>query len=166
MRDGVRATMPSGVRGRDGRREAVAERRPDDALLGDDPGDQLGRRHVEGRVPDVRPGRGDQLAADPEDLVGRPLLDLDRVAVRGRQVDRRRRRATRNGMPWRAARTASGYVPTLFAVSPFAATRSAPDDHDVDLAAAHQRAAATSGISVCGTPACSSSQAVRRAPWR
>ena len=56
---------------------------------------------------------------------------------------------TKNGMPWRAASTASVYVPTLFAVSPLAATRSAPDEDHVDLARAISGPAAMSGMSVC-----------------
>ena len=56
-------------------------------------------------------------------------------------------------------------MPILFAVSPLAAIRSAP----VKIASTSPRAiirpAAESAITVCGIPASSSSQAVRRAPW-
>src|SRR6188768_1196605 len=67
-------------------------------------------------------------------------------------------------MPWRAASTASGYVPTLLAVSPFAAIRSAPTITTSTSPVAMRWPAATSGSSVCGTPAWASSQAVSRAP--
>ena len=39
-----------------------------------------------------------------------------------------------------------------------------PDEDHVDLAAGHEEPAATSGISVCGTPDWVSSHAVNRAP--
>jgi hypothetical protein len=55
--------------------------------------------------------------------------------------------ATRNGMPWRAARTASEYVPTLFAVSPFAATRSQPTTTASTIPAAMAPPAAASAMS-------------------
>ena len=73
---------------------------------------------------------------------------------------------TTNGMPWRAARTASVYVPILFAVSPFAAIRSAPTRITSTSPPAMSGPAAMSGMSVWGTPACLSSHAVSRAPWR
>ena len=58
------------------------------------------------------------------------------------------------------------YVPTLLAVSPLAATRSAPTRTTSTSPRAIRCPAATSGSSVCGTPAWASSQVVSRAPWR
>ena len=68
-------------------------------------------------------------------------------------------------MAGRPARPAE-YVPTLLAVSPLAATRSAPTRTTSTSPRAIRGPAATSAISVCGTPAWASSQAVSRAPWR
>ncbi len=152
---------------------ATASARPaanggaDDALLGDDPADQLGRRDVERRVANLGAGRRDR---------GRPGSSGPRRRVAPRSRSRRRRRwRGRSRSSGRRRRTgsrgarrgrASGYVPTLFAVSPFAATRSAPTITTSTSPPRISEPAATSGISVCGTPACSSSQAVRRAPWR
>ena len=58
------------------------------------------------------------------------------------------------------------YVPTLLAVSPLAATRSAPTRMTSTSPRAIRCPAATSGSSACGTPAWASSQVVSRAPWR
>ncbi len=69
---------------------------------------------------------------------GLALLDDDVVAGRCRQVDRAVGAQMKNGTSLRAASTASVYVPTLLAVSPLAATRSAPTRIEVDLAARHQ----------------------------
>jgi hypothetical protein len=55
-------------------------------------------------------------------------------------------------------------VPTLVAVSPFRAIRSAPTRHTSTFPSAISPAAAPSGITVCGIPACTSSQAVSRLP--
>ena len=85
---GSRASMPSARVPVRGLAQAGLERTAQDALLGDDAGDQLGRRDVEGRVADLGPGRGDADAAELEDLVGGPLLDHDRRAVRRGEVDR------------------------------------------------------------------------------
>ena len=79
-------------------REAGLERSAEDALLGDDAGDELGRRDVEGRVADVGAGRGDADAAELEDLVGGPLLDRDAP----------RRRASRGRPSWSARRRRTG----------------------------------------------------------
>src|SRR5438105_2344689 len=65
-------------------------------------------------------------------------------------------------MPWCAASTASPYVPILFAVSPFAAIRSAPVRTQSTSPAAIRDAAAASAMTVCGIPALSSSHARRR----
>ena len=78
-------------------------------------------------------------AAESEDLVGRPLLDRDRrrrPASRGRPSSSGRRRRT--GCRGGRRATASGYVPTLFAVSPLAATRSAPTRTTSTSPRAHQ----------------------------
>ena len=65
------------------RRSDCLVRGAQDTLVGDDAGDQLGRRHVERRVADVRVGRRDAHAAERQDLVRRPLLDRDGGAGRG-----------------------------------------------------------------------------------
>ena len=71
---------------------------------------------------------------------------------------------TYRGIPWDRASTAREYVPILFAVSPFAAIRSAPVTTRSTSPAAINDAAAESAITVCGTSAASSSQAVSLAP--
>src|ERR671934_144871 len=63
------------------------------------------------------------------------------------------------------ASTASGYVPILFATSPFAAIRSAPTTTASTSPPAISEPAITSATSVHGMPSRSSSQAVRRLPW-
>jgi hypothetical protein len=55
-------------------------------------------------------------------------------------------------------------VPTLLAVSPLAAMRSAPTITRRPAPRISSRPAALSAMSVCGTPAARSSQAVSR-PW-
>ena len=109
-----------------------------DALLGHDRGDQLRGRDVERRVARREAG---------SDLRRVALLDRDRRPRRRREVERRasarRRRTGRRGG---RARTASPYVPTLFAVSPFAAIRSAPVSTQSTSPAAISDAAAASAI--------------------
>lgn len=73
--------------------------------------------------------------------------------------------ATRKGTPCRAATDASPYVPTLLAVSPLAAIRSAPVMTAPTWPDANSDATAVSGSSVVGMPSRVSSQVVRRAPW-
>ena len=105
------------------------------------------------------------LYAGPRGHLGRvPLLDLDAGpgGVSVSTVDSGA--ATTNGMPARAAASASGYVPTLLATSPLAAIRSAP----TTTASTRPRAISDGrrrrrrpGRS---TPSAASSQAVSRAP--
>ena len=90
--------------------QAGLERTAQDALLGDDAGDQLGRRDVEGRVADVGPGRGDADAAELEDLVGGRAprsRSPSRPRWRGRPSwsGRRRRTGSRAGRRARPAGT-------------------------------------------------------------
>ena len=59
--------------------------------------------------------------------------------------------------PWCAAITAREKVPILLAVSPFAATLSAPTTTASTLPAAIRDAAAESVMSVAGRPSCTSS---------
>ena len=73
---------------------------------------------------------------------------------------------TTSGRSWWAASTASEYVPTLFATSPFAAIRSAPVTTRSTSPRPMNDAAAPSTITECGMPSCSSSQAVSLLPWR
>src|SRR5215813_5184468 len=62
-------------------------RRPEDAPLGDDAGNQLVRRDVECRIPDVR-ARGRQLgAADVGDLARAALLDRNMTPVGRGEID-------------------------------------------------------------------------------
>ena len=69
-----------------------------------------------------------------------------------------------NGTPaWRAA-SASEKVPTLLAVSPLAATRSAPATTTSAKPRARSEAAAESTINRCGAPIRASSQVVSRPP--
>ena len=63
-----RAGGSRGCRGRDRNGELRSERRPEDAGLGDDRGDEVMRRHVEGRVDGRRLGRRDRQPADGGDL--------------------------------------------------------------------------------------------------
>ena len=67
-------------------------------------------------------------------------------------------------MPFAAASAASAYVPILFAVSPFAAMRSAPVTTAPTLPDAISAPAAESTISVAGMPSRANSHAVSRAP--
>lgn len=97
-------------------------------------------------------GRSSMTISSP-DLVSRSIV------VRGA--------ATRNFTPWCFARTAKPYVPILFAVSPLAATRSAPTTiANISLfLLARSAAAIESVISVDGILSCTNSNAVSRAPW-
>src|SRR3954470_20473979 len=72
----------------DGFAKGRAERRPVDALLGDDRRDVAVGRDVEGRVGGANARRGDPPAADVCHLVRGALLDRDLVAGGQRQVDR------------------------------------------------------------------------------
>lgn len=139
---------------REGARRGVP---PEDPRLGDDSGDEVRRRHVEGGVPHADPRRGDLLPLKVGDLLGGALLDHDAGARRGGRVERGARGGDVKGGPvvarghgvavrawgspgvwrgrafrWRApsgANLGKGRpcgVPILLAVSPFAATRSAP----------------------------------------
>jgi hypothetical protein len=73
--------------------------------------------------------------------------------------------ATKKGMSWKAAATASEKVPTLLAASPLAATRSAPTTTASTRPDAISAAAAESHSRVAGSPSWASSYAVSRAPW-
>ena len=66
--------------------------------------------------------------------------------------------------PQRRALTASDSVPILLAVSPLAATRSAPVTTASTRPAASSAPAALSATSVAGRPSCTSSYAVSREP--
>ena len=72
--------------------------------------------------------------------------------------------ATKKGTWAASAAKASGYVPTLFAVSPLQAIRSAPTTTQPILPLESNEAAAASGSNVTGMPSCRSSQAVSLAP--
>ena len=81
--------------------------RPDDALLGDDAGDQLGRGDVEGGVVDVDAVGGGLAAEAVGDLARVALLDRDGRAVgesTGRRCSTARRRRTGCRGPWPAGR--------------------------------------------------------------
>ena len=79
-----------------------------DAALGHQRPHELGGRHVERGVAHRRAGHGEQRAECGADLVRAALLDLDRVAVRQRPVDRRgRARRPRTGCPAAPAASAS-----------------------------------------------------------
>ena len=87
--------LSSRVSGLDLRRPRASDsdvRRPDDAALGDDAGDQRVRRHVERGIPDVRAVGRELRAADVRHLARVALLDRNLRAVRRRQIDRRERR--------------------------------------------------------------------------
>ena len=138
-----------------------------DARLGDDRGDQLGRRHVEGRVA-ARPRRPGAIraAAERRSPRRRPASRSGSPEPSAAsQVERapwgRRRRTGPRGAR-RAPR--AGRCPTLFAVSPFAAIRSAPTRTASTSPEARSQPAAASARSVYGIPAWPSSQAVSRAP--
>ena len=95
---------------RRGRRPASNGGR-DDALLGDDAGDQLGRRDVEGRVADLRPGRRDR-ARRGSSRTSSALRSSIGIAApsgvsRGRSSSsaRRRRTGCRGARPARPAGT-------------------------------------------------------------
>src|SRR5665648_1304496 len=67
-------------------------------------------------------------------------------------------------MPWACANTATEYVPILFAVSPFAAIRSAPTITRSTLPCCIKYPAILSAINVTGIFSRRSSREVRRAP--
>ena len=96
--------------------EGLRIRRAMSTRFGHDRGDQLGRRDVERRVAGREAGTRARRVA---------LLDRDRTPVRRCEIERRARRDDVEDVVGRA-RTANPYVPTLFAVSPLAAIRSAP----------------------------------------
>lgn len=66
-----------------GRREAATFR--------DDAGDQIGRRHVEGRIPAGDAGRRDAMLTDVRHLAIRSLFDDNVIAARDGQIDGRQR---------------------------------------------------------------------------
>ena len=123
-----------GVRGA----QTGLERRPDDALLGHEPGDQLGRGDVEGRIADLGAQWCDAHPANDQELVRVALLDRDGRPVRGVEIDRTRGcgdverdpvTGRQDGQRVRAhlvGRVAVGGHPVR------------PDDDGVDLAARHQ----------------------------
>ena len=94
---------------------AVGQRRSsyggrEHALVGDDPGDELGRRDVERRVADVGVGRGDALAADDRTSSAlRSSIGMAAPSGVARSTDahraRRRRTGCRGGRPARPACT-------------------------------------------------------------
>ena len=151
---------------RDGRREARLDRAPDDALLGDDARDELGRGDVERRVADLRAGRRDADAAELGDLLGAPLLDLDGGAVGRGEVDRAGRGADveRDAVAGREHGQRVGA--DLVGRVPVGRHPVRADEDDVDLAAGHQVSGGHVGEQRVGTPAWASSQVVSRAPWR
>ncbi len=134
MRTGLPAGVPAGrACGRSP--EILPQGRAEDAAVGDERGDEAGRRDVEGGVAGPGPGRGHALAAKGQDL-------------RGGTGCRHRRRCL--NPPWK--RTAREYVPILLAASPLAAMRSGGEAgkesgtlrklalvEDIETAAAHQR---------------------------
>ena len=135
---GARHRRPALARSRWPRAAPGSNGAAQDALLGDDPGDELGRRDVEGGVADLGAGRRDADAAELEDLVGAALLDRDRGAVRRREVDRAGRRADveRDAVAGRqhGQRVGADLVRGVaVGRDPVRA-----DEHDVDLAACHQ----------------------------
>ena len=86
------AYYPGGAAGSSIGRDRRGVDGPDDAPLGDDPGDQLGRGDVEGGVVDGDPLGGGLPAEAVGDLARVALLDRDGRAVGERQVERARRR--------------------------------------------------------------------------
>jgi hypothetical protein len=137
-----------------------------DAALGDDGADEPGRGDIERRIVGVDALGRPALAPEPPDLLGPAELDRDCRAVAAGKVDSGGGRGDVEGTPARSAARASPSVPTLLAVSPFAAMRSAPVITASTPFETRSSAAAESGSRVAGMPARASSQVVRRAPCR
>src|ERR1043166_1900803 len=77
-------------------RMGEVEGRPMDAAIGDDRGDQLVRRNIEGGVVHVYIGWCRGLRAERPQLRGLALLDVNVSAARGGRIDRARRGGDRS----------------------------------------------------------------------
>ena len=149
-------------------RSAVSNGGPEHALVGHDAADEVGRRDVERRVADRRcPGGATRIPRNVRTSIGGALLDRDRPRRRRREVDRADRARTRR-TGCRAARRARPACTSRPCWPCRRWRRSGPRRRSPrrPRRGAMRWPAATSGIRVCGTPACASSQAVSRAPCR
>ncbi len=131
--------MGAASAGADERRERLAVGRTRDSLLGDDGGDVLGRRDVEGRVADARAFRRHAIAAHVRHFAVVALLDRDAGSVGGPQVDGGERRGDveRNAV----LLGEDGHAVGADLVGHVAVGGDAigADDHQVDARQAHHR---------------------------
>src|SRR5215831_6365692 len=98
--------------------ERLHLRRAYNAALGHDGGYVCRRRHVEGRVFDLHAIGRHLLAGDMRDLARAALFDGNLAAVRGIEINGRKRGGYVEGNPMGLGQDRKGEVPILLATSP------------------------------------------------